>query len=325
MKISLNFIKRITLIAILSIGWKYTYAATIVASGGDWTVGGSWVGGAVPVSGVDDVFIPAGVTITITGVVFYNGNVTIDGTLSFIGLFGRLSMNASSTVTINTGGQIVSSTTLPALTGIRIGANIIAYNAAIDGTTVNGPASITSGGLPITLVSFTADNSIDQIELSWATSYEENFSHFEIEKSSNGVDFRMIGEVESKGGLEMFTEYTYNDLLPFAGMNYYRLNAVDFDGTFEYSDIISIQVDGSGPMVQVFPNPVNGRFKLSMNFVPENPGLLTIYNFTGNVVFSSEVSNFQSEVLIPESIKKGTYLLRLTFNEFSTTTRIMIE
>jgi len=68
------------------------------------------------------------------------------------------------------------------------------YVPGRDPNPVNGPSSISETGpsLPITLVYFEAESTFNQVILSWATSYEENFSHFEIEKSSNGIDFIFI-------------------------------------------------------------------------------------------------------------------------------------
>ncbi len=135
----------------------------------------------------------------------------------------------------------------------------------------------------------------------------------------------LFNEIHSQGGLEMFTEYTYSDAIPLSDLNYYRLKAVDHDGTFEYSDIISVMGDGSGPNVKVFPNPVVDHLVLNLNFIPESPGLIQLYDFRGDVVFRTRVEDFRSKIYLPEGLKKGSYILGSRFNEVSATSRIVVE
>ena len=121
-------------------------------------------------------------------------------------------------------------------------------------------------------------------------------------------------------------EYVCEDPLPFMGLNYYRLKAVDYDGSFEYSDIISIKGDAFAPDMLVYPNPVRNKvFQLSLNFIPESKGIIDIYDFMGNVVFSTTIGDFRGEIVLPESMNRGTYMLNARFNEMRSAARINVE
>jgi hypothetical protein len=92
-------------------------------------------------------------------------------------------------------------------------------------------------------VKYNSENRTDV--LSWATSNEWENSHFEIERSINGVTaWTKIGQVQGQGYSELPTEYSYTDtkLPAFGGVVYYRLKQVDFDESFSYSVTKSIKV-----------------------------------------------------------------------------------
>ncbi len=131
--------------------------------------------------------------------------------------------------------------------------------------------------LPVTLVDFSAKPIANQeVMLEWVTASELNNSHFEIQRSSNGVDFTVIGEAEGRGTVEEITYYDFVDAMPYAGINYYRLKQIDFDGKFEYSEVIPIEFDGLPKgEVRISPNPF------------ENTVVLEFETETGNDFYST--------------------------------------
>jgi hypothetical protein len=100
--------------------------------------------------------------------------------------------------------------------------------------------------------------------LYWATAKEANNSHFEIERSLDGVkEFQKIGEIRGMGSKESITEYAYEDNnLPLTGGNvFYRLKQVDFDGKHTYSKVLSVKVSNiqySKGVWRAYPNPTTG-------------------------------------------------------------------
>ena len=90
--------------------------------------------------------------------------------------------------------------------------------------------------LPVDLISFEAEREEDNIKLNWSTASEENNDYFEIQKSYDGEVFTPIGYVDGAGNSNAVLEYSYTDSE--TGKAYYRLKQLDYDGEFEYSDIV---------------------------------------------------------------------------------------
>ncbi len=120
-----------------------------------------------------------------------------------------------------------------------------------------GSLSSSFNALPVELISFEAKTNLANIELNWATASEYNNDYFELEKSADAEDWQVIGQVSGQGSSQHITQYRFIDQFPFAGLQYYRLKQVDFDGSYTYSKTILAEHPGTDtPLFQVFPNPV---------------------------------------------------------------------
>jgi len=96
--------------------------------------------------------------------------------------------------------------------------------------------------LPIELINFDGFNNGDVNELYWSTASEINNDLFNIESSVNGFDWMLIGVVDGSGNSSQMLNYRFNHI-PTSSITYYRLKQIDFDGKYEYSNIISISID----------------------------------------------------------------------------------
>ena len=121
--------------------------------------------------------------------------------------------------------------------------------------------------MPVNLIYFTAQwqNDIENIAvLDWQTASEQNNSHFEIEQSFDGVEFRKVGEIQGNGTSLKTNYYVFTDILinepAFIGEVYYRLKQLDYDGKFAYSPIEILHKNSANlnsESFQLFPNPAN--------------------------------------------------------------------
>lgn len=110
------------------------------------------------------------------------------------------------------------------------------YFYDIDNFTIN-----CSSVLPIELLYFNADKATcHQNMLTWSTATETNNDHFDIESSSDGMNFVKIKEIPGAINSMNTMSYSYLDPSPSNSLNYYRLKQVDTDGLYKYSDIISV-------------------------------------------------------------------------------------
>ncbi|MFM2285971.1 MAG: hypothetical protein RLZZ543_1468 [Bacteroidota bacterium] len=111
--------------------------------------------------------------------------------------------------------------------------------------------------LPVHLVHFGATPVNNEVALDWTTVSESNNNYFSIESSPDAVNFTEIGRVSGAGNSNTTLNYRSVDPRPHAGVSYYRLKQVDFDGKFMYSNIevVSMSTLWDSDIV-LSPNPV---------------------------------------------------------------------
>jgi Right handed beta helix region len=93
--------------------------------------------------------------------------------------------------------------------------------------------------LPIKLTDITVTENNGKNILQWKTATESNSDYFNVERSSNGQSFEVIGRVSATGFSTNDISYSFTDVSPLTGINYYRLSMVDKDNSSEYSKIVS--------------------------------------------------------------------------------------
>ncbi len=170
-----------------------------------------------------------------------------------------------------------------------------------------------AGGLPVTLIYFTGYQQNNDALLSWKTTDAVNFSHFEIERSLNGIVFVSIGQkqaINSPGEIK----YDYADVnaaINFSnnGKIFYRLKMVDRDGRFKYSQVIRIN-PGKQQQLLVYPNPASNEVMVQGNQTILN---LQLFDMAGKMVkqFAPAVDNRYNI----SDITAGVYMLRINSND----------
>lgn len=170
-----------------------------------------------------------------------------------------------------------------------------------------------SSPLPITLFSFTAQESAGGIQLEWVTTMEKNFDRFELERATSDLEFTSITTIQGKGGLDIKTSYEFLDTNPARGKNYYRLKSIDFDNTFEYSPVIVADWDGISDGISLYPNPVTNRsFTLELKDVLSIPVTVKVIESRGYIVYETEITGQTSTVNLPENIGAGIYVIKIS-------------
>lgn len=91
--------------------------------------------------------------------------------------------------------------------------------------------------LPVELVDFSVHKEGETAKLLWQTASEVNSSYFEIQRSTDAINFTKIGRVEAVGYSNLLVHYSFTDEYPSIGNNYYRLKQYDLDGSFYFSPI----------------------------------------------------------------------------------------
>lgn len=218
---------------------------------------------------------------------------------------------------LGTGNFVLSYNLTNGLIVSNLEANTTYHFAVFEYNGLNQPLYLTPAAtfsattlapLPVTLTEWNAVNNGIGIQLKWTTAYEENASHYNILRSTNGVNFTVIASVPAKGNSQSALNYSANDNNPPSGEVYYKLEIIDNDGQVKYSRIINLSFK------------VTRSFRIRTNIVTSDlqvdlPGAdrkreWQIVNAKGELVKKGIVStgNLQVNIL---SLPSGIYWFRL--------------
>ncbi len=185
--------------------------------------------------------------------------------------------------------------------------------------------------IPVELNSFTAKSRSNIVELNWSTITEINNSGFSIErKSKNESDWQTVGFVKGRGTVTEQTNYSFSDKNLITGFYYYRLKQIDFNGTFEYSKTVEVEVSipKQFALEQNYPNPFNPASTISFDVPMQSDVLLRVYDMLGNEVatlVNEEKSAGRYEVSFNAvGLASGVYIFRLIAGAFVETKKMVL-
>ncbi|NND32794.1 MAG: T9SS type A sorting domain-containing protein, partial [Saprospiraceae bacterium] len=177
--------------------------------------------------------------------------------------------------------------------------------------------------LPIELLSFSALPSDESsVIVEWSTASEANSNHFEIERSPDELSFQMIARANAAGYSSTQVDYNHVDETPYRGANYYRLKAVDYDGSYTYSKVVVVE-NTTLPIssIQVFPNPARSVLYLEIANPNDEMSSVEVVDFLGR-----RIKEFKpgGNLLYPHrrsidvsDLVSGSYLLRVKSDHFT--------
>lgn len=143
-----------------------------------------------------------------------------------------------------------------------------------------------SGIIPVELTSFSASVAANDVTLLWKTTTELNNSGFSIERKTAQSGFEEIAFVPGFGTTTQPKSYTYADENLQPGIYSYRLKQIDFGGTYEYSDVVEVEIVAPGEfrLEQNFPNPFNPSTKITFSLAADATVNLKVFNVLGQEV-----------------------------------------
>ncbi len=184
---------------------------------------------------------------------------------------------------------------------------------------------IQSGTLPVKLISFSATRKNGIAALNWSTANEERNDQFEIERSTNGINFIKAGTEAGKGN--SFNQYSYIDNF-YAPLVYYRIKIVG-GGSTSYSNIIALKEHTDFVNdVQLLKNPVTDVIKIQA--VVQDAGVIHIVlsDLTGKsylssgLIVNSGINQFN--IPVPQICAKGIYILKVEGQSIKKNLRVMV-
>ena len=192
-----------------------------------------------------------------------------------------------------------------------IGMAVTSDNNSVLSTATFGNFTITDNTVVVRPISFTGTNINNQyILLNWSIAAGDNSKYFNVQKSSDSLNFTTFTQVNAAGNNGVVQSYSAKDNQPQFGVNYYRLQIVDSLGTITYSGIIAVNF-GNQNLPQVFPNPATSYFSVTagQQIMKE----IDVTDVSGRIV--QRILNNSGSLVISvnaESFAGGIYIIRIT-------------
>lgn len=321
--------KKIFILLILTGAFLFRVSAATyhTTTTGFWT-GNIWTSGSLPTLNDGDILhIDHNVTINSNLIFAADITIIINATLTFQDGGSKIEVGDGSVFQLTSTGRIEGASNS---NQIRIGNGPAEWDASDD--PIVGPGSFGNGWecppctLPVRLLFFHAGVKNATVTLSWATTMEENFSRFVIQRSIDGLSFEDLGEVPGKGFnvYDIQSKYWFEDKQPFQGSSYYRLKAIDLDGTFEHFGVKAVEVDAP-KNISVYPNPSTGELIVfTTNFSPQESDRIFLIDPLGEEVFSAMATSNEHTLVFENALKPGVYMLRYVSQGFEQISRVMV-
>jgi hypothetical protein len=169
---------------------------------------------------------------------------------------------------------------------------------------------------------FTAVKQGSKALLQWTTSAENDTKWFEVQKSLDGRLFLPIGLVPAKNSTDESTDYSFVDILPLPGTNYYRLKEFESIGHSTLSNTVSLNF--APPLkVIILPNPAIGSTNL---IVTNADGVYAIQIIDGNGTVVRQLSGLPSTPVIPVGLRglRGIYTVKVTTATAVATAKLLV-
>ena len=162
--------------------------------------------------------------------------------------------------------------------------------------------------LPVEFTFFNARHSGNYHLIAWQTINEIDNAGFDVQRSVDGSKWESIGFVKGKGDSNDVYNYTYLDEKPLPGINYYRLEQLDFDGSSTYSKIVQIGTQNDSGDFQIIPNPatVSDRVYLQLTNVEFTSAQLVIFDSSGRTLIQQTIYDNTAAIELP-ALTPGLY------------------
>jgi hypothetical protein len=144
--------------------------------------------------------------------------------------------------------------------------------------------------VPVELSSFTAETGVNKVNLNWSTATETNNLGFEVERKLKNQDWTTIAFVNGSGTTTEIQNYSYVDdysQMPYEGTSLYRLKQIDYNGDFEYSEQLAVNLiftPSEYYISQNYPNPFNPSTTIKYSLPVESNVKINIYNSLGEMI-----------------------------------------
>lgn len=187
--------------------------------------------------------------------------------------------------------------------------------------------------LPIELLTFNAKANGDVVDLNWTTASETNNDFFSIERTTDGINFEVVGTIKGAGNSSAILNYSFTDVNPYVTtVSYYRLKQTDYDGHVSYSKLEEVSFEKQADLyVAVYPNPSDGStFNVVLNSNRREEVLARVQDMFGNTLYSEVIAVLQNSenvyaVDLSQKLIPGVYTITVTSTKGTNSKRLIVN
>lgn len=190
-----------------------------------------------------------------------------------------------------------------------------------------------SGPLPTTFTSVKASQTAgpggqgSNIEVEWKVSNQVNIQKYEVEKSTDGINFSKAATQTATGSSDAV--YNWLDVNPVMGNNFYRIRSIGVGSDVKISQVVKVTMGKGNPSIVVYPNPVTKRIvAVQFNEMATGNYQVKLIGTTGQVVYIQTLKHnggsATQTIALGSEFAKGVYLLEITNPDNIKTTKALV-
>ena len=153
------------------------------------------------------------------------------------------------------------------------------------------------------------------MKITWKTAQEQNSSHFNIERSVDGIRWSVIGNLPAAGNSSIETSYSFTDSNPVQN-GYYRIGEYDLDGRVQYTSVLRSSCNTSD-VFNLWPNPVHDMVFINIVAGNESQAMIKLFDNKGALVKLQKATLLQGSNQLSvdmRALANGIYSLSADWN-----------
>jgi Secretion system C-terminal sorting domain len=190
----------------------------------------------------------------------------------------------------------------------------------VEKTSIGSFARFTLSGagtaLPVRFSFFTVRCDRNQVQINWKTAQEQNSSHFNIERSADGLGWRVIGDLPAAGNSNIERSYSFTDNNPVQN-SVYRIAEYDLDGRVQYGAAVRSICNATNEAISLWPNPVHDNLSINIVAAGKSQAVIKVVDSRGVLVRiqkNTVVQGSNQFIVDMRSLANGIYSLSVEWN-----------
>lgn len=194
-----------------------------------------------------------------------------------------------------------------------------------------GSTSNATNPLPVKFTSVKAWPVAIGNTVEWTNETEKDVASYEIQRSSDGMNFITVQVLAPRNNIGTRSDYSVHDPVSYNGTVYYRIKAVEIQGSSTFSSIVRVtKFNSSSTSLNLYPNPVSDRrINLQVQNFAAGYYNLNVFDLSGRKIHSQSVqirgNSYSQSIFLPASVNKGEYMIQITGAGTSMTKAFLVQ